>query len=278
MYRAPNGRFFQDGGLKYNNPIGLAVEEARRIWPGHSPPFLCLSVGTGYSDGEGAKEPWASYIRNSWIERSTDDYGSKLDTEAMWRRYHDELDEASRARHVRLNVKVDGVLPPMNAYDQIGSLGEATQAYFASEGCAQLRSVAETILAGLFYPTNLRVTRPPSTGVYNVTCTVLCHLEPQSQVAILGRLESSRCAFLVRNGIREMPLKEQRDDLKNGQASRTFSQELSWESSTSAGSTPVFLVFGREEKDESGNPVPRREYHINGSPVGHTIKPGVGQC
>jgi Patatin-like phospholipase len=37
---------YVDGGLRYNNPSQLAVEEVRRIWPGRTPTCL-ISIGTG---------------------------------------------------------------------------------------------------------------------------------------------------------------------------------------------------------------------------------------
>jgi hypothetical protein len=37
---------YVDGGLRYNNPSQLAVEEVRRIWPGRTPTCL-VSIGTG---------------------------------------------------------------------------------------------------------------------------------------------------------------------------------------------------------------------------------------
>jgi patatin-like phospholipase/acyl hydrolase len=38
---------FQDGGLRYNNPVNLAIWESRQIWPTHNSPDFVLSLGTG---------------------------------------------------------------------------------------------------------------------------------------------------------------------------------------------------------------------------------------
>jgi hypothetical protein len=40
------GNTFVDGGLTYNNPAELALEEAQRLWP-HSPKCCLVSIGTG---------------------------------------------------------------------------------------------------------------------------------------------------------------------------------------------------------------------------------------
>ena len=38
---------FQDGGLKHNNPVNLALWECRQIWPSVGKPDLVVSLGTG---------------------------------------------------------------------------------------------------------------------------------------------------------------------------------------------------------------------------------------
>jgi hypothetical protein len=44
--KPPPGLEFIDGGLTYNNPAELALEEASRIWP-HADKFCLVSLGTG---------------------------------------------------------------------------------------------------------------------------------------------------------------------------------------------------------------------------------------
>ncbi|KAL3422240.1 kinesin light chain [Phlyctema vagabunda] len=46
MYIGNPARAYVDGGLKYNNPIRMVMQEARKIWPSRDPGCI-ISVGTG---------------------------------------------------------------------------------------------------------------------------------------------------------------------------------------------------------------------------------------
>lgn len=42
----------QDGGVRANNPLSIALKESTLIWPGRTKPDLLVSVGTGYTAPE----------------------------------------------------------------------------------------------------------------------------------------------------------------------------------------------------------------------------------
>ena len=52
---------FQDGGLKYNNPVRPGLREVQRIW-NNSDCDLVLSIGTGFE--QKLMSPVASNVRN----------------------------------------------------------------------------------------------------------------------------------------------------------------------------------------------------------------------
>ncbi|KAJ6257629.1 hypothetical protein Dda_7416 [Drechslerella dactyloides] len=48
MLLKPKSAYFDDGGLRYNNPVGLVINESKRIWEIPKTLDIVLSIGTGY--------------------------------------------------------------------------------------------------------------------------------------------------------------------------------------------------------------------------------------
>ncbi|CAG8064616.1 unnamed protein product, partial [Penicillium salamii] len=46
----PGFGLFQDGGIRANNPLAIALKETSVVWPSAKKPDLILSVGTGFSE------------------------------------------------------------------------------------------------------------------------------------------------------------------------------------------------------------------------------------
>ncbi|OJD21794.1 hypothetical protein ACJ73_06867 [Blastomyces percursus] len=118
-------RRFEDGGMgRHNNPIHLALAEARRILPSGMEPDSVLSLGTGVEDEaeDGAKEVSQrsrrdviyNMFRNFFVFRFFESIMRSTDGEAPWREVFYGLDTPSKASHMRLNVTVDGPLEITN--------------------------------------------------------------------------------------------------------------------------------------------------------------------
>ncbi|KAI3094803.1 hypothetical protein CBS147333_9914 [Penicillium roqueforti] len=57
----------EDGGVRANNPMGIAQEECRTIWPSRRTHDLLVSVGTGYTPGtEGTGDPPGRRFPAGW--------------------------------------------------------------------------------------------------------------------------------------------------------------------------------------------------------------------
>ncbi|KEF58406.1 uncharacterized protein A1O9_06332 [Exophiala aquamarina CBS 119918] len=107
MYEAPNGMFFQDGALKHNNPINLAVVEARRAWDSGRDIDIAVSVGSGWSNDRVAKQSFIfSHFSHGWLRRCTDTFENNLDAAKLWTKYFSSLDEDLRQKHHRLDVQL----------------------------------------------------------------------------------------------------------------------------------------------------------------------------
>jgi len=76
---------FQDGGLKHNNPVNLALWESRRIWPEGSSPDVVLSLGTGtYQQSTSPDAPHFRHILNDgFIPRLCRSFMSTLNGESV---------------------------------------------------------------------------------------------------------------------------------------------------------------------------------------------------
>ena len=78
---------FQDGGLKHNNPINLALWESRYIWPEIEKPDVVISLGTG-TGSRTSSTPAPNFrhvIHDGFIPRLWRCFMSSLDGQGAWR-------------------------------------------------------------------------------------------------------------------------------------------------------------------------------------------------
>ena len=77
---------FQDGGLKHNNPVDLALWESKQIWPPNTAPDVVLSLGTGTEDClKSLKAPHFRHVLNDgFIPRLCRSFMSSLDGQRAW--------------------------------------------------------------------------------------------------------------------------------------------------------------------------------------------------
>ncbi|KAH7378945.1 acyl transferase/acyl hydrolase/lysophospholipase [Cadophora sp. MPI-SDFR-AT-0126] len=113
---------FQDGGLKYNNPVRPGLREVRRIW-GDVGCDLVLSIGTGYQ--QKLLSPVASNVRNllqdgalARVYRASMQSLS-LNGQLSWEDHWHGLDEEEKKRHFRLNLPLIGQEPRIDDVDKM---------------------------------------------------------------------------------------------------------------------------------------------------------------
>lgn len=99
---------FQDGGLKHNNPINLALWESRHIWPSTSKPDLVISLGTGTEKTSASPNApsFRHVIWDGFIPRLYRSFISSLDGQSAWQELQNRLSERSREDYFRLNVSL----------------------------------------------------------------------------------------------------------------------------------------------------------------------------
>ncbi|KAL4744534.1 hypothetical protein BDW72DRAFT_199493 [Aspergillus terricola var. indicus] len=279
VYRASNGHAFQDGGMNHNNPVGLAVKEAPSLWTGRPNVDIVLSIGTGSADGRIAgKNIVTQYAVHGWLKRCIDSFESKLDAERLWQEYYATLDEDGRRRHHRLNIKLSGTLPFMGDTRAMDKMGDETRRFFHGlDAQLQLRSTAEALLASLFYICVNSPTKPPlhNDTVFAFRAQILCRLEQRYQCALLDRLQSSGCSFLVHGRVVSINFAAHRCKFERGES---FRQDIQWQGALSD-MFHICLVFrgkaSTEEQPEldasptttaGSTTTPAVKYEVSGSP------------
>ncbi|KAH6704168.1 acyl transferase/acyl hydrolase/lysophospholipase [Leptodontidium sp. MPI-SDFR-AT-0119] len=113
---------FQDGGLKYNNPVRPGLREVRRIW-GDVGCDLVLSIGTGYQ--QKLLSPVASNVRNLLQDSAlarvyrASMQSLSLNGQLSWEDHWHGLDEEEKKRHFRLNLPLIGQEPRIDDVDKM---------------------------------------------------------------------------------------------------------------------------------------------------------------
>lgn len=96
---------FQDGGLRHNNPIKIALNEMKQICPRSTDPDFVLSLGTGAAAEKPIKLiPSCHWLVDGFLSRLGRSLVYSLNGEHPWRDLMNVLDEAKKASFVRLNI------------------------------------------------------------------------------------------------------------------------------------------------------------------------------
>ena len=143
---------FQDGGLRHNNPINLALWESRQIWNVGAKPDIVLSLGTGAEAESGS--PTATHFRNilkdGFVSRLLRLIKHSLNSERTWQELINRLDESTRADYIRFNIPlVGGQDVRLDDVSMIDTLRGTVQSQ--ANGLKDLRLTASILLVSTFY-------------------------------------------------------------------------------------------------------------------------------
>jgi len=97
---------FQDGGLRHNNPLSVALWESKFLWPTKGMPDFALSLGTGTSSSASvaAKQGPLSPVRDRFVSRLFRTFMSSMDGGKAWSELINTISADSRERFHRLNL------------------------------------------------------------------------------------------------------------------------------------------------------------------------------
>ena len=187
---------FQDGGLKHNNPVNLALWECRHIWPDIEKPDVVVSLGTGTDIGEGspAAPAFRHVIRDGFIPRLYRSFVSSLDGQSAWRDLWNRLNNRAREDFFRLNVHLPGDGPAMDDVERMQELRQNAQSSINDEG--KCKEIAFALLVASFF---FVLDEKPifHNGQYFCKGTIRCRLKGPSICQALGRLCEEGMTFMT---------------------------------------------------------------------------------
>ncbi|KAL8802034.1 MAG: hypothetical protein Q9200_006728, partial [Gallowayella weberi] len=204
---------FQDGGLKHNNPINLALWEIPYIWPSIQRPDIVVSLGTGTgSDSQSPHAPnFRHVIQDGFIPRLWRSFMSSLDGQSTWRDLWNRLDERSRDNYSRFNVSLSGDGPAMDDIQRIDQLRACVQSQ-PDSGRSQLKTAFALLISTFFFELSSAPTF--QAGRYFCEGTIRCRLTGRTICQTLQRIHQSNLTFMTSDQV--LGQLEPEDDLCSG--------------------------------------------------------------
>ena len=258
---------FQDGGLKHNNPIKLALKEIKALFPNDPSAkrsSLKVSLGTGKApDDDPEMYGSSSWWRDLWLFRlfralwsSIDD---QEDSDAIHKKELNSLKEelktgkkSKRGDYFRFNVEFSGREPRLDDPSKMAEMKMlAREAMLHSK---QLDRLVHCIIAELFvFELELGSIPRKENGRYPCTGYILCCHRAGTDAfkALLGRLTKSSAKFLLRG----RPLPGSIQDRSSLARDGNFRKRVCFDVTSKEDLVSIHLQEGESES-----------YNISGSP------------
>lgn len=179
MSHEPSKQVYADGGIYHNNPIMIADQEWKLLWPQlvDNHPDIVLSIGTSFNPDAKTREKMqrtstlslgALNHAKALLRIAMDHIASTLDSERTWNNYLEILNAPSpyRSRYVRLNPKLDVDPPPLDSVDQMGKIRAITRSIMMKD--QKIRDVALQLIATSFYFEKMQQPQSLESGGFEV--------------------------------------------------------------------------------------------------------------
>jgi hypothetical protein len=183
---------FQDGGLRYNNPVNLAIWESRQIWPTHNSPDFVLSLGTGTTEATSPKASQSRHIlQDGFIPRLCRSFMSSLDGQATWRELEHRLGDENRIHYFRLNVTLEDI-PAIDDASCMERLRNSV--HFQPKVHGMQLDLVSAMLAATFF---FELDKLPQfdQGLYRCEGTIYCRNNSSHVLQALEKLAGRQATF-----------------------------------------------------------------------------------
>ena len=181
---------FQDGGLRHNNPIRVALSEVKQIWPQEVTPDFVLSLGTGKeAESPTSTSPLRSRFRDGFVPRLVRSLVYSLNTENPWRELMNHLDDATKTSYVRLNIPFQ--LGEKIRLDDTSKIEYLMSSVREQKGSVQQQqSIILSLLASCFY---FELKKRPhfQGGCFEVSGFLRCRADARKILTTLHKFSSS---------------------------------------------------------------------------------------
>jgi len=190
---------FQDGGLRHNNPINIALWESNRIWGHKTSKDVVLSLGTGTQASATTTQATES-IYNGFIPRLCRSFLTSLDGELIWRDLLNHLGSDAGNKFFRLNITFKNKEPRL---DDVKAMDRLSQGVDDSNEKEKLADIKLALLASCFFFELKQAPRFDPSGFF------VCHGE------IRVRYEYTK-VFMALRGISGAPIEFSKDNTPLG--------------------------------------------------------------
>ena len=192
----PNVGSFQDGGLKRNNPVRLALWESRLIWPSITRPDFVLSLGTGT---DLCPQPTAPSFRHIWrdgfVPRTYRWLRGIIDGEDEWRNIINDIDKKYRESFMRLNISLPAGTTAMDDLNQVENLSQEVLLQFQTRG-DDLKAATNLLLSRLFFELDA-LPKFTGHGLYHCRGRIRCRLSGFAFVQAAKALGIEKILFVL---------------------------------------------------------------------------------
>ncbi|KFA53721.1 hypothetical protein S40293_09644 [Stachybotrys chartarum IBT 40293] len=190
---------FQDGGLMYNNPASIALQEVAALFPNTPEPSLVVSLGTGSARVE---RPDTSTPRSFWrdsfclrVFRAFCQYGN---SRRAWQQLLSHHKLGKTGEYFRFDVEFEGPEPSLDdvsVMEEIGEIARETMLDSPALDSLVLRMRAELFVFELDPERSIEFVN----GMYECVGKIFCRLRANTPAfdAFMTQLDQSSATFLI---------------------------------------------------------------------------------
>ena len=206
----PGHGTYVDGGLSFNNPALLALQEVKNLAPAYPNPDQLVTIGTGTCTFGPPADQHTGFTRfwnRTSLGPALNHYQGSFDGTKLSNELYTMLSVAGRDPsewYRRFDLPVKDHLPDLADARAIPALGDRALAHFASD--RSIDDLAMAILASTFY---IKLKRMPvyENGSYTCYAQILCRISmanPGFQ-SMIRRLDSLGARFVVQGRLHTKP-------------------------------------------------------------------------
>ncbi|KAH7303728.1 acyl transferase/acyl hydrolase/lysophospholipase [Stachybotrys elegans] len=215
---------FQDGGLLFNNPVTIAMQEAAALFPATPKPSLVVSLGTG-SARKGRPDTSTSrcFWRDSFPLRVFRAFWQSGSSSRAWTQLLSHQEMGNKGEFFRFDIEFDG---PEPALDDVLVMEEIRdEARDAMLDSPTLDRLVLRTRAELFF-FELDPERPYQLigGVYECVGRISCRLRARTPEfeAFMAQLNASSAKFLISDRVLPTDFQDRFTRLRDGNFSKVI--------------------------------------------------------
>ncbi|QDS77600.1 hypothetical protein FKW77_001933 [Venturia effusa] len=159
FYHQATRKNLVDGAIWHNNPINIAEQERKLIWPELEDryPGITLSLGTATSHRLRRAESIRTPVQSGIVSHASDlvnllknHMATSIECDRMWSSYIDQLPKSVKAsRFIRINPELPDDVPALDDVEKMIPLREAAECWLQNQ--TKVKKVALQLIASCFY-------------------------------------------------------------------------------------------------------------------------------